>query len=137
MALKISTAAKNACLEAIRDQVRAGTTLSRPYISIRTGSQPAGVHVPATGTELGVLQMAPAGFFPASDGTMVARPIQSDISINADGVAGWFRVFNRDNAAVLDGSVSINGGGGSLQIDTVTFVLGGAVALQAFILSYE
>lgn len=137
MPIRISTATKNAILEAVRDAVRSGSTVDRPYISVRSGTQPAGVHVPATGTQLAVLQMAPNPFFPASNGSMLARPINNDISIDADGVAGWFRVYNRDNVGVLDGSVSVNGGSGQLQFDTITFVLGGAVALEAFTLGYD
>lgn len=136
MPTRISTAAKNDCLDAIRNLIRSGSTVSKPYISIYTGTQPASVQTAATGVELARLELSSNPFFPPSEATMVARPISDELSVNADGEATWFRIYNRDNVAILDGVVSINGGSGALQFDTTTFVLGGAVSLEALILRY-
>ncbi len=53
----------------------------------------------------------------------------SDTSVDATGTAGWFRIYDRDNQAVLDGDITATGGGGDIEFDNINFVVGGVAAI--------
>jgi hypothetical protein len=55
----------------------------------------------------------------------------ADGTIVANGTAGWFRIYNRDGVAVLDGDITITGGTGNLQFPNTSFLLGGVVTITS------
>lgn len=130
MTTRINTAQRNAACDAIVDSLDAGSGAG--YIQVRTGSQPATVGTAATGTLLATLTLSDPAFGAASSGVATAAAVGSDVSVDATGTPGWFRGFDSNNAAVIDGAVTISGGGGDMTFDTVTWIAGGTAALTAW-----
>ena len=100
-------------------------------LRIYGGSRPA-----TSGAETTVLAQLTcnATFAPAAaGGVLTLNPITSDTSANDTGTATWFRIIASDGTTiVLDGSVStIAAGTGDMQLDSVSIVLGGTVAISS------
>ena len=135
MATRISTAAAKAELDALTALLNSGT------VEVRTGSQPATVGTAASGTLLGTLTLNGTAFgaaTTASPSVATANAITSDSSADATGTAGWFRVYRsagNGGAATVDGSITATGGGGDMELDTVSIVAGGVIAVSAYTLS--
>lgn len=130
MATRISNAARSAAADAIVDLLDAGSGAG--YIQIRSGSQPASVATAASGTLLATLTLSDPAFGAAANGVATASAITGDTSADATGTAGWFRVYDSNNTAVIDGSVTATGGGGDMTLNSVSIVAGGAVNVTAW-----
>lgn len=130
MATRISTVARTAAADAIVDQLDAGPAAG--YIEIRTGAQPATANTAATGTLLATLTLSDPAFGAAVSGVATASAITSDAAADATGTAGWFRAYTSAAGAVIDGSVTATGGGGDLQLNSVSIVLGGTVSITSW-----
>lgn len=130
MATRISTAARNAAADAIVDLLDAGAGAG--YVEIRTGSQPATPGDAATGTLLATLTCSDPAFGAASSGTATASAITDDTSADATGTAGWFRGYDSNNAAVIDGHITATGGGGNMEMASVSLVAGGLVEITSW-----
>jgi len=129
MTVSISTQARNDAGDAIVDLIDAGTINPNGYMEIRTGTKPASPQVAATGTLLATLNFSNPAWGTFSNGTAYANAISNDTSADASGTATWFRFYNLDGGAVLDGSITVTGGGGDIEFDIVDFILGGVVAI--------
>ena len=127
MAFKISSDARNAACHAVVGLIDGGSGAGT--IEIRTGSQPSSPEAGATGTLLATLTFTYPAFGAASGGVATAAAITSDTSVEAQALAGWFRVKDSNGVAVLDGSVTVTGGGGDLTFDSVQFIVGGTCAI--------
>lgn len=133
MATRLSTAARNAAADAVVDLVDGGSGAG--VIRIYTGTQPAGPGTTATGTLLAEFTLSDPAFGAAGTGvaTLDVSPALTDTGI-ADGTAGWFRILDSTEAAatglgVLDGSVTASGGGGELELNTVSISTGVTVEI--------
>lgn len=133
MTINISTLARNGAGDYIVDLIDTGSTLTNGYLQIRTGTKPSSPQVAATGTLLATLNFANPAFASFNNGSAYANPVASDTNTPASGVAGYFRVYNRNNVAVLDGNVSLTGDSGDIQFDNVNFVIGGVVAISSLL----
>lgn len=70
----------------------------------------------------------------ASGGVLTANAVASDESADATGTATWFRIVASDGTThVMDGDVGV--GTGDLQLDSVSIVAGGTVAVTSFVLT--
>lgn len=128
MALRINTAARNAAADAVADLVDGGSGAG--VLRIYSGSQPATPATPPTGDLLAEFTLNDPAFGAAANGTAnldvdPALTTQGD----ADGTAGWFRICDSTEAAgtglgVIDGAVTATGGGGELELNTVTISTG-------------
>lgn len=126
MTTRVSDAFRNA-------EVAAGTALlNGGYIEIRTGSQPATVATAVTGTLLGTLPLSATAFGTPTAGVVTANTITGDSSADATGTAGYFRAFTSGAVAVIDGSITATGGGGDLQLNSVSIVAGGTINVTAW-----
>lgn len=124
--MKLASATRNAAADAVVDLID-GDGGGPGYIQIRTGSPPASPQVSATGTLLATLTFSPTAFGNAGavvTGRADAATITGDSSIDATGTAGWFRVYDADNAPILDGTVGTSGA--DINFNSVSFVAGGA-----------
>lgn len=125
MAIKLSTAARNAMLDGITSTV-GGSALLRIY----DGSQPAG---PGTAVSTQVLLAeltCNATFAPAaSSGTLTLNSITQDSSANASGTASWFRIVTSGGTAVIDGSVSTSSA--DMNLNNTSIVSGGTVSITS------
>lgn len=133
MTVNISTQARNGAGNYIVDLIDTGSTLPSGYLQIRTGAKPSSPQVAATGTLLATLTFANPAFAAFSNGQAYANPIASDTNIPASGIAGHFRICNRDNVAVMDGDITLTGGGGDIQFDNINFIAGGVVAISSLL----
>jgi hypothetical protein len=135
MATRISTAAAAAACNGVVDLLDVG---GAGYIEIRTGAQPASVGTAATGTLLGTLPLSATAFgaaTTASPSVATANAITSDTAADATGTAGWFRAYSGGAAAVIDGSITATGGGGDMELDSVSIVAGGTIAVSSWTVS--
>jgi hypothetical protein len=121
--IRLPTAARNAACDAVVDLADAGAGAAT--IEVRTGAQPANANNAASGTLLATFTAADPAFGAASTGvaTLDTTPALSTTGVAA-GDAGWFRVKDSNGATVMDGSVTATGGGGDLEMNTVTVSVG-------------
>lgn len=128
--MNISTAARNNAGKAITDLINGGSLNPNGYIQIRTGSKPASPQAAETGTLLATLPFSNPAFGSYTTGSAIANPIGNDPNVAATGIAGWFRIYDRDGNAIMDGDVTVVGGGGDLQMDDVNFIQGGTIVID-------
>jgi hypothetical protein len=127
----ISTQTRNIVGSAIVNAIDQGTANPNAYLEIRTGSKPESPQVAATGTLLATFDFSFPSFNSFANGVAFARPIVNSDGVISSGIAGWFRIFNRDGVAVIDGSISEVGGDGDIQFDSINFILGGAATIPS------
>lgn len=97
-------------------------------IKIYSGAQPAAGGAP-TGTLLGTYTCS-ATFAPAaSGGVLTINAVTGGLAV-ASGDAAWFRLTTSADVFVLDGDVSITGGGGDLTLDNINWVASGTIGLS-------
>ena len=135
MTVRLSVPSRNTIGTTLNDLIDSGSVKPNPYIEIRTGARPASPDVPATGTILVVLVMPSGGFGVFENGRAVIGSITADLSILNDGIASYFRVYNRDSSPILDGSVGLYNSGADLSFDRIDFVAGGSVSLTNLAIS--
>lgn len=129
MSVNISTEARNAAGNAIVDLLDVGSINPNAFMEIRTGAKPANPQTAATGTLLATLNYSNPAFGAFGNGIALANAISPDVDIDENGIAGWFRCYNRDGVAVFDGDITITGGGGDIEFDNINFLKGGTVQI--------
>lgn len=129
MAIRLATATRTALATALEAALDGGSGAA--YVEIRTGSQPATPNTAASGTLLATVTLAdPAGA--VSNGVLTfANLPKTDTSADNSGTAGWFRIYDSNAAAVVDGSASASGGGGDMIIDNPALVAGQSFSIVA------
>jgi hypothetical protein len=128
MALKISTAARNAAADAIVDLIDAG---GPGVLRIYGDTQPATPDTAVTTeTLLAEFTLSNPAFGAAATGvaTLDVTPALTDVGIATD-TATWFRFLTAAEAAgdgqgIVDGTVSATGGGGDLELNTTSISTG-------------
>lgn len=137
MATRIGIAAAQAAVDAVVDLLDAGAGAG--YIEIRTGSQPATVATAASGTLLATLPLSDPAFGAASSASpsvATASAITSDTNADASGTAGWFRAYDSNAVARIDGAITTTAvGTGDMLLDDTNIVAGGTVAITAWTVS--
>lgn len=136
MASRISNGAAAAAVNAVVTQLDAGGAAG--HIEIRTGAQPADVQTPATGTLLGTLVLSNPAFGAATSANpavSTAATITGDSSADASGTAGWYRGYDSNNNAVIDGAITATGGGGEMELDDTNIVAGGTITVTSWTVS--
>lgn len=131
MALQLSTAARNALLDAI--ETAAGTSA---ILKIRTGSAPANCAAADSGTAVATVSLPSDWMANASGGTKALSGTWQDASADAAGTAAHFRIY--DNAGTtchMQGTVTATGGGGDMTVDNVVFAAGQVFNVTAFTLT--
>lgn len=119
MAIQFSTAVRNAMLDAIETAIGASAILK-----IRTGAAPANPAAADSGTVLATINLASDWAAAASAGAKAFSGLPvSDASADAGGVAGHFRIYASDGTTChYQGTVTVTGGGGDMEVLTTTFV---------------
>jgi hypothetical protein len=105
------------------------TAFNSGTLTIRTGTAP-GAGNTATGTVLATITLPADAFAAAATRTKAKLGTWEDLSADATGTAGHYRLVGGTN--VLEGSVGV--GTGELQLSTLSFVAGGTVTITAFTL---
>ncbi len=132
MATRISNAAAIVATDVLVALLDAGAGAG--YIEIRTGTQPADLSVAASGTLLGTLTLSDPAFGAAADDTQkataTANSITGDTAADADGTAGWFRAYDSNALAVIDGSVGL--AAADMILDDVTIVTNNIINVSSW-----
>jgi len=132
MAIQLETTTRNSMLDAITAKI-GGTCQIRIY----DGSLPANCAAALGGATLlaqlaGNATLAPA----ASGGVLTLNAITQDSSADNSGTASFFRVYDSGGATCyMQGTVTATGGGGDLQLSTVSIVSGASVSITSFTLT--
>jgi hypothetical protein len=126
MALAFSTALRTARVTAIKTAIDAG--LSAGTRKIYTGPRPASGAAITTQVLLGTLTFAyPCGT--VANGVLTFDTIAQDSYADATGDAAWYRDADSTGAFVMDGSITVTGGGGDMTMNTVSITIGGAISV--------
>ena len=128
--IRFVTAVKNSALDTIKTAIDAGAGAGT--IKIYTGTQPTSpADAITTQTLLGTLTFSdPCGT--SASGTLTMSAITQDSAADATGTATWARIADSTGATVCDVDVTATGGGGTLQFNTTSFVIGGPILISAF-----
>jgi hypothetical protein len=125
MAIQLSAAVRNAMLDTLETTI--GTSA---VLKVRTGSAPANVATADSGTVLATLTLPSDWLAAASGGSKAQSGTWSDSSADNSGTAAHFRIYASDGTtAHIQGTVTINGGGGDITVDSVSFTAGQAFTI--------
>lgn len=128
MAIKYSTAVRNAKLDAIETAIGVSAILK-----IRTGAVPASVATADSGTVVATCNLPSDWMANASGGSKAKSGTWEDTSADAAGTAGHFRIYASDGTtAHIQGTVTATGGGGDMTVDNVVFAAGQAFSVTTF-----
>lgn len=122
--MKISTAARNAMVDAFTALIDTGSDLF-----IRTGAAPTNTSDGDSGTLLATLALNATPFGAASSGVATAGSITSETNAPNSGTMGHYRIKNNAGTVVCQGDVGLSGA--DINFDSVTVVAGGTVALTS------
>lgn len=131
MALQLSTAVRNARLDAIETTI--GTSA---IMRIRTGAAPADCGTADSGTVLATLNLPSDWLSTASSGSKAKSGTWQDASADATGTAAHFRIYDSGGSTChLQGTVTATGGGGDLEVQNTSFASGQQVTITGFTLT--
>jgi hypothetical protein len=131
MSIQLSTAVRNARLDAIESTIGAAAKLQ-----IWTGSMPASCATAASGTKLLEDTLASDWAANASGGTKSFNNTPIAGSGLAGGTAGYFRIVDSAGTTChLQGTVTATGGGGDMTIDNTSIASGQTVNITSFTLT--
>ncbi len=131
MTLQLSTAVRNAMLDAIETQ--AGTSA---IMKIRTGTVPANCAAADSGTVLATLNLPSDWMAAASSGAKAKSGTWQDASADASGTAAHWRLYQSDGTTVVaQGTVTVTGGAGDMEVDNTTFASGQTFTVSTFTLT--
>jgi hypothetical protein len=131
MAIQLSTAVRNARLDAIETTV--GTSA---IIRIRTGAAPANCGTVDSGTILAELTLPSDWMANASGGTKALAGSWQDLSANNTGTAAHFRLYDSAGTTChLQGTVTATGGGGDMEVSSTSFTAGQSFTINTFTLT--
>lgn len=120
MTLQYSVAVRNARLDAIE------TTIGpSPILEIRSGPPPANCAAADTGTVLATLNLPSDWMAPAANGVKEMAGTWQDLSADATGQAGHFRLKNSAGTVChMQGTITDTNGNGDMKVDNITFAAG-------------
>lgn len=131
MALQYSVTVRNAQLDAFETAIGASAVLK-----IRTGSAPADCATADSGTVLATFSLPSDWMAAASSGSKAKSGTWEDISADATGTAGHFRIYASDGTTChAQGTVTITDGGGDMTLDNTSIATGQKVIVNTFTIS--
>lgn len=86
-------------------------------------------------TLLGTLTFSDPSAPNAADGVSTYSAITEDSSADADGTATFARAAASDGTFVADFTVSAEGGGGDIELNTTSIITGGPISISSFIIT--
>lgn len=131
MALQLSTAVRNARLDAIE------TTISTSAIlKIRTGAAPTDCATADSGTVLANLTLPSDWLAAAASGSKAKSGTWEDASADATGTAAHFRIYDSSGTTChLQGTITATGGGGDMTLDNTSIASGQQFTITGFTLT--
>lgn len=130
--LDLSTAGKNAAMDAVTALIDAGSAGGK--IKIYDGTKPAGPNTAiSTQTLLATLTLSTTGFGAASGGVATANTITAGTAV-ATGTASWARITDSDDNAVID--VTVGTSGCDINLTSVALSSGISVGITSATLTH-
>jgi hypothetical protein len=131
MAIQLSTAVRNARLDAIETTI--GTS---PILKIRTGAAPANCGTADSGTVLATCTLPSDWMAAASSGSKALSGTWQDTAADAAGTAAHFRIYDSGGSTChLQGTVTATSGGGDMEVDNTSFAVNQAFSVTSFSLT--
>ncbi|HMQ39064.1 MAG TPA: hypothetical protein PKA33_01665 [Amaricoccus sp.] len=128
MGVQLSIAVRNARLDAIEATI--GTSA---ILKIRSGAPPADCATADSGTVLSTLNLPSDYMAAASGGSKAKSGTWEDTSADATGTAGHYRLYAADGTTCHEqGTVTITGGGGDMEVDNTSFAAGQSFTVTSF-----
>lgn len=126
--MRTAVARRNEMLDAIANEFNSG------FLRIYSGTRPTDADTGLSGnTLLAELTFNATAFGAASAGVITANAITADASANNTGTASFARCVQSNGTSVIcDVSVSVSGGGGELQLSSLSIVSGATVSVSSF-----
>ena len=136
MASSITNVSAIAAVDAVADLVDVGATNPSGQLNMYSGTIPADADTALTSqvllAELVMTNPAFAGGIDANPGgRAVAAAITDDSSANATGTASFFRVVNRNDLAIYQGTITGLAGGGDIELNSTAIQLGATVSITS------
>lgn len=125
----LATAVRNDRLNVIRDAIDGGGAAGS--LLFYTAPRPATGGTPTGATLLGTTVFSYPCASDAAAGVLTFSAITSDNMADNTGTAAWARALASDSDFVADFSVTIDGGGGEILLDTVLIVADGVIAVSS------
>lgn len=129
MAVQLSTAVRNARLDAIETTI--GTSA---VLKIRTGAQPATCATADSGTVLVTITCPSDWAAAAASGAKALAGTWQDASADATGTAAHWRLYASDGTT-CHAQGTVGQGSGDLSLDNTSIVAGQVVTVTAFTLT--
>ncbi len=131
MAIKLSVAVRNARLDALETTI--GTSA---ILKIRTGAAPADCATADAGTVVATLNLPSDYLAAAASGAKAKSGTWQDASADATGTAAHFRIYASDGTTTgLQGTVTVTGSGGDMEVDNTSFATGQSFTVTSFVLT--
>lgn len=129
MAFQFSTVLRNAALDAM--EAMAGAS---PVLTLRSGPPPGDCGQPDSGLVLATIALPADWLGNAAAGVKVLQGSWQDLSADAAGTVGHFRI-QQGTMCHVQGDVTATGAGGAMTLDNPVLAAGQAVTVTAFSLS--
>lgn len=128
MANKFSVTVRNARADAVETAIGGSAVLK-----IRSGAPPTNITDADSGTVLATLNLPADWLAGASNGTKAKSGTWEDLSADAAGTAGHFRIYASDGTTQhWQGTVTATGGGGDMTIDNTSIASGQQITVTSF-----
>jgi hypothetical protein len=124
MTVRYSTSLRNAHSQATINTIDADAAVG--YIEIREGSQPANPNTAASGTLLVTIDLQDPSFGSPSSGVITLLGVPLSGTAVGTGTAGWFRIYDGADNAVIDGDIVDD-----MTIDNTSIATGQTVRIVA------
>ena len=129
MAIQLSTAVRNARLDAIETTVGVSAILR-----IRSGAAPANCAAADTGTVLATVNLPSAWMAAAASGSKALAGTWQDLSADATGTAAHFRIYDSAGTTChIQGTVGISAS--DMNVDNTSFAAGQQFNVTSFTLT--
>lgn len=123
---------KNARLDLVESTVGASAVLK-----IRSGAKPALITDADAGTVLATLTLPSDWMNPASGGTKTKSGTWEDLVADATGVGAHWRIYTSGGSVQkVQGTLTVTGGGGDMQVANTTITAGQPVSVTVFTLTH-
>lgn len=131
MSLQLSTAVRNAKLDAIETTIGVSAVLK-----LRTGAAPADCGTADSGTVIATMSLPSDWMAAASAGSKAKSGTWQDTSADAAGTVAHFRIYASDGTTCgMQGTVTLTGSGGDLTLDNTNVQAGQAITITSFSLT--
>ena len=131
MAVQLSVAVRNARLDAVETNI--GTSA---VLRIRSGAPPATCATADSGTLLAEMSLPSDWMAAAASGSKAISGTWQDLSANAAGTAGHFRIYDSGGTICgIQGTITATAGGGDMTLDNTSIASGQQVTITSFTLT--